>query len=268
MGFIEHMALYDGISSFSPHSHIYCEMIYVTGGTVEIYSGDKIIPVSKGEICFIPVGVDHATAQTEQKYKRWLIFINPWNFGKVFFSPAIQSLMTGLICKYPLIAKFSQNDVMERIYDEYTSDGPFREELLVSYMISILTCAARQSMPQFKLSESVRTVMDIQQYIQQNCSSGLFIQDVAKHFYLSKYHLIHMFKEHVGISPKRFLLHCRLSMAEKMLRNDSFSIAEVSERSGFASPSDMAVRFRDAYGYTPREFQRKHRIGSPLQEDG
>ena len=69
---------------------MYCEMIFVIDGEITISSGDTDYAVTTGDICLIPSEIPHRTDVYPNRYKRWLLFINPWDFAKIYSSPMLQ----------------------------------------------------------------------------------------------------------------------------------------------------------------------------------
>ncbi|MFJ7902996.1 AraC family transcriptional regulator [Streptomyces sp. NPDC096198] len=64
-----------------------------------------------------------------------------------------------------------------------------------------------------------------------------------------------------GISLEQWLIAERLTRARQMLgsaRYDRLTVAAVSARCGFSSPSHFTRRFRAAYGQSPSEWRRQH----------
>ena len=61
------------------------------------------------------------------------------------------------------------------------------------------------------------------------------------------------------MSPKEFLISCRISKAGYMLTGTDHSISDISEECGFPSPSDMTVRFKKECGMTPKEYRESKR---------
>jgi AraC-like DNA-binding protein len=265
MNYIEHIEIYDNISRFTEHNHMSNEIIYVIDGEVIITSGGSDYIISKGEICLIPSGVSHSTHKNNKAYKRWLIFLNPWSFGKKYFSVELQGLLLGVIIKQPLIINFSNsfediNKTFQEIYDEITNPKLFSEDIVMSRMLNFLFQSARKyiTKEQALISESFVTIMKIQIYLQENSHLPIKICDVADKFYTNKFYLTHTFKDYTGKSPKQFLMDCRLEKAYQLLSNSSINITEISEQCGFVSPSDMTKRFREKYGVVPTMYRKQN----------
>ena len=259
MSIIESFGYYEGACSFPIQRHIDCEMLYVTDGYIKIAAQSIEYTVSKGQMCLIPSGIAHSTYTDDASYKRWVMFINTWDLSTVYSSPLLQNIISGLSCKRPLIADTPAHilDTIRNMHAEYQSKEPLSNDILFAEMIGLISHIARQN-PNIARSEitcSQRLVLNIRSYIHQNCSEDLKISDVAAHFFISSWYLSHIFKEQTGISPKTFLISCRITKASRMLTSTELSAAEIAEACGFVSPSDMALRFKKEYGITPTEYR-------------
>lgn len=72
------------------------------------------------------------------------------------------------------------------------------------------------------------------------------------------------FRAHVGATPIRFLTGRRMQLATQWMRRDQLSIAEVSERLGYASVAAFSRAFKRHTGATPGQVARWRRAtGSP-----
>ena len=72
---------------------------------------------------------------------------------------------------------------------------------------------------------------------------------------LSKFHLIRLFRDEVGLAPHAFQLQLRISRARELLASGT-SVVEVAAACGFADQAHFSRCFKRAVGYTPGAFQR------------
>ena len=70
-------------------------------------------------------------------------------------------------------------------------------------------------------------------------------------------HFARLFKEAVGLPPKRFLLKCRMDLAAKMLATSTEPIKSVAEAVGFDDLQYFYRKFKEARRVTPAEFRRE-----------
>ncbi|MBZ6527164.1 helix-turn-helix transcriptional regulator [Aerococcaceae bacterium DSM 111021] len=98
----------------------------------------------------------------------------------------------------------------------------------------------------------------IQQYIRQNYSEKITLDDLSSHVGINKYYLIRLFKQKTGLSPIDYLIHVRLAEAEKLLATSNVTISKISDMVGFHSPSHFSKTFKESNHCTPSAFRKKH----------
>jgi len=259
MNYIEHIEFYDNISRFREHSHMSAEVIFVVEGNVTITVQSCNYLIQKGEVCLIPAGIPHSTQENSQSYKRWLMFLNPWLFSINYSSVELQGIISGVTYKKPLIMDLHNGEnIFREIHNEILNPQPFGNDVLTANVLFLLSQLLRRHITgeQPRISDKLKTVMAVQVFLQENCHLPVKISDTATKFFTNKFYLTHIFKEHTGMSPKQFLINCRLVKAQQLLTNSRYNISEISEQCGFVSPSDMTKRFREEFGVTPREYRK------------
>jgi AraC-like DNA-binding protein len=68
-------------------------------------------------------------------------------------------------------------------------------------------------------------------------------------------HLSRLFKAHVGVGFREYMLNCRLDRAVEALRQSDGSISDVMEEVGFGNPAVFYNKFRERFGCTPAKFR-------------
>lgn len=95
---------------------------------------------------------------------------------------------------------------------------------------------------------------EITQYIRQNLAQELSIEHLAGVFYLSRYHLMHRFKEVYGCTVQQYIRQKRLQQAAEQIRQ-GVPVLKAAEDAGFGDYSVFLRAFRNAYGKSPREWK-------------
>lgn len=95
---------------------------------------------------------------------------------------------------------------------------------------------------------------EITQYIRQNLGQELTIEHLAGVFYLSRYHLMHRFKEIYGCTVQQYIRQKRLQQAAEQIRQ-GIPVLKAAEDAGFGDYSVFLRAFRAAYGKSPREWK-------------
>src|SRR5690606_38854947 len=81
---------------------------------------------------------------------------------------------------------------------------------------------------------SVPALRRVIRHIHEHLADQLTLNALAAQAGLSTCHFARMFKASTGISPHRYLLHCRISRTkELMTRGNNLTLAEIALESGF-----------------------------------
>ncbi|GAQ00004.1 helix-turn-helix domain-containing protein [Leptolyngbya sp. NIES-2104] len=97
-----------------------------------------------------------------------------------------------------------------------------------------------------------RQVID---YIQAHLEKNLGLEELATLVQLSSHHFCECFKHSIGMSPRQFVIHCRIERAKELLLQRKQSIAEIAQTVGFLDQSHLHRHFKRLVGVTPRQFQ-------------
>ena len=105
-------------------------------------------------------------------------------------------------------------------------------------------------------------INEILKYINANLNEPLTVDNIANRFYISRYYLMHRFKEQTGYTLHNYISQKRLILAKELLLNNE-SVMKVSEKCGFIDYSSFLRSFRKMYGTTPKDFSKKAKSDEP-----
>ena len=91
--------------------------------------------------------------------------------------------------------------------------------------------------------------------IDEQFSTQLNLQQIARTACVTPTHLIRLFKEHLTVTPVNYLWSVREKNGARLLAESGLSIAEIAYRCGFNEPYHFSRRFKNRYGMTPRSFR-------------
>ena len=131
------------------------------------------------------------------------------------------------------------------------------KKLLECVMVHILRhneSSIKDSSIQVKHNE----IETIQQYIRDNYSQKLSLDDLSELVSINKYYLIRLFKQQTGLSPIDYLIHVRLAEAEKLLAHSNVTISKISDMVGFHSPSHFSKTFKESNHCTPSIYRKRY----------
>ena len=99
-----------------------------------------------------------------------------------------------------------------------------------------------------------RQVNEILLYIGAHLSEPLTLQRIADHFFISSYHLSHLFKKYMGRTCIDCIHWMRIDRAKELLRTTNLSIKEISEKTGYSNLNNFYMHFKKNTGVTPKVY--------------
>lgn len=94
----------------------------------------------------------------------------------------------------------------------------------------------------------------IDDYINNNISHSISVDDLAERLHCSKFYFLREFKKRVGITPYQYLMNKRIEQAKLKLSGDNANISLISHELGFNDQSHFTRAFKAHYGVTPGHF--------------
>lgn len=97
-------------------------------------------------------------------------------------------------------------------------------------------------------------LMQAADFIRQNCTRPVRLEEICATAKLSPSHLIRAFKEVHGLTPHAYQLNCRIEFCRSQLRA-GHSIAEVALAAGFADQAHFQRSFKKLVAATPGQYR-------------
>ncbi|MBR6391459.1 MAG: AraC family transcriptional regulator [Lachnospiraceae bacterium] len=160
---------------------------------------------------------------------------------------------------YPDIRK-----LLLEIADEYQFFGSLSEAIIYSKLLEMLVIAGRYYMSHAttfdstgdKRQEYTAKFITICDYIANNCTEELSLDQMADLSGFSKFHFSRLFKQFSGQTFYQYVSHKRIEHAELLLAREDLSITDVATASGFESLSAFIRMFKQIKGMTPTQYRK------------
>ncbi|NCC25506.1 MAG: AraC family transcriptional regulator [Deltaproteobacteria bacterium] len=111
-------------------------------------------------------------------------------------------------------------------------------------------CEIASRVPKTRESGAVRRAQD---YLHGNLSEKVSLEKLSEVTGLSRYHLLRVFRESIGLPPHSYHLQLRIEHAKQLLRS-GIPFADAALRSGFSDQSHFGNTFRKYTGVTPSQY--------------
>ncbi|MBQ8756232.1 MAG: helix-turn-helix domain-containing protein [Lentisphaeria bacterium] len=95
-------------------------------------------------------------------------------------------------------------------------------------------------------------------YINNHYNEEIELAKLAKLSALSESQLIRTFKKNYGITPIGYQLELRLTESQRLLRETTMSVSEISYRLGFSDSNYFSHFFRRKLGSSPAQYRREN----------
>jgi AraC-like DNA-binding protein len=162
--------------------------------------------------------------------------------------------------KMPLVftAEWMEKDIYD-IFNYARSQEITKEFSISSKIYSTILNVTKQSFLEiqtknYKYSD-FKNLID--NYISVNMSVKLSLDDLARHFKMSKYHFCRRFKEELGTTPFDYIKTKKIEIAKKMLIYTNDSIAEISNYLCFYDQGYFTNVFKSVVGCSPKRYRHK-----------
>jgi len=240
------------------------EILLVRSGSGSIIVRDRLFHIQSGAIYFINGMDTHCTAPKNPKeYIRGKLIISSSFVDKIAEFTACSEILADLFhenggtCLIPNEKTAAYIDKeFSAINRALTENSSYKQINVASAIFNILSVAHANKGSYAPIHFPDNRISEALEYINENLSRQVSLDEVCEHIHISKYYFCHMFKKTVGMTVLEYILSRRLSIARKFLRNSSMSLSEISEVSGFSSFSYFSKIFREYEGMTPSEFRR------------
>ena len=105
---------------------------------------------------------------------------------------------------------------------------------------------------------SIQTKEKMVKWVESNVAEYPTLSDMAFHVGYSTYYCSSKFREHTGMTYKKYLSICRVQAAANDLRNTKDRITDIAFRYGYSSSESLTRAFTAAYQCSPRQYRNQH----------
>lgn len=99
------------------------------------------------------------------------------------------------------------------------------------------------------------SVVDIKEYLDQNYSSRITLDELSTHFYINKYYLTRVFKEQYGQSITAYMTFLRITHAKQLLRFSDKTVEEIGLECGLGQLHYFSRVFKEIEGVPPSVYR-------------
>ena len=254
------------LTKVEAHTHNYYEFCFFIEGDVSMQVGKDIYPLHFGDMMLIPPhsphrAIIHSHASPYRRFVFWISqeFCQELNSRSPHYTYIIQHVKQdkNYIFHMDHLAFNSLQSKMIRLLEEMQADR-FGKDIQIAlyvddFILRINRLVHEQIEPE-KTEVDASLYSNLAEYIEEHLEEELSLEKLAEEFYVSKYHIAHVFKENVGLSIHQYITKKRLSHCQEAIRSDT-NITEVYQAYGFGDYSSFYRAFKKEYGISPKEYR-------------
>ncbi len=186
---------------------------------------------------------------------------NPWEYIFVSFSGEnCQSFLeiAGISAEHPVFS-FPMDDEMIRILNGLigaSGDSHSTGYDVLGYFYLMISKIVPKEKCVTETDAKARCLDGMMRYIESNYERNITVQELSERFFIDRSGIYRLFERNLGISPKKYILRCRLMNAARQLRESNIGITEVAFNCGFFDHAHFSRSFFDFYGITPGEYRK------------
>ena len=233
----------------SMHYHSSYELYYLEAGSREYFVGDKFFSVSAGSFVLIPPSKFHRTGG--QYALRTLVGFTHEFLSRTFSQEAIQHLLKCFdnILITPPDNKQKECKTLLKALSKCKSETEFA--IYLGVLLSELSKCTPENSYNKQMSDLIK-------YINKHFAEIESIEQIAQHFFISKYHLCRIFKNSLNITVIDYLNNVKIKNACKYLESTDKSIMEISQLCGFNSSTYFHNVFKKLPSLSPSEYRKRN----------
>ena len=187
---------------------------------------------------------------------------DPWEYSWLEFSgdAAAQYISSSAFSKEPIALGISAADKPMRTLVSVSPENPY--ELLAAALNALCAFSEKKAESASAANEYVKSALN---YIHTfYYHRDMTVEKVGSYIGIDRSYLYRLFKEKVGVSPKKYIMEYKLKTAERLLRETSLSIGQVARSAGFEDQLYFSTAFSRFFSKSPTEYRKECRAG----EDG
>lgn len=246
------------------HKHGHYEIYFILRGSIRVIVDELDLSPVLGDTLIYPPNCMHRVTHTDPSlpYERFYIYLSKeylnaistadYSFtaeldkltsdGRFYFRPGEQAVK-------------ELTDMADEIIEAATDTSPVaiiaNRCRMTMYLIRLLGLL-EESIAETADTASSR-MNDLIRYINQNAAQALSLDQLEEVFGISKYVLLHEFKDYTGMSIYQYILTRRVMLAQQLIQQGA-KPNQACEQSGFSDYTSFYRAFKARTGKSPNQY--------------
>jgi AraC-like DNA-binding protein len=246
--------VYQPGATLGPRVQQHVQLVVIHSGEARIYINDQSHRLGPNEICLLRHGATEwfEFDRTGRTHHSWLDLHYqpmPRRLGKLVrslpFSGAMTRRLQGLLDAGLSICRMDHSI----------------NELTLRHLGAAMFQAYANSAMRGRERPLPRPVEAARRFVHENLAKPVDLADIASAASVTESHLIRLFRQHLMITPARYLWQVRTHRGVELLYGTGLSISEIAYQCGFATPFHFSRLVKQHLGQSPRQLRQQHWSG-------
>lgn len=252
------------------HDHDFFEFAYIAEGGGFHHIGDEVHKVTKGQLCYIPIGVSHVFRPVSADLAKHPLIVYNCVFPPRLLAQlcafvrddAIRDFIEGLLDGSRSYFSISdREDSIEKLFlslrREFALPRDGFADYLYSLLLQLLIVVHRikqglEAEPKSKLNRFDQLLS----YMDQHFAEELTLVHLAQISGWSERHLQRLFIRHTEQPFIRYLQTLRIQKSRELLRSTQLKISVIAEMTGYKDIGSFLSVFKRTVGLTPTQYRK------------
>ncbi|PYI53513.1 AraC family transcriptional regulator [Paenibacillus flagellatus] len=264
------------------HTHEFVEINYVSEGNGYQHISGQTVPVEKGDLFYLPIGVSHVfrPASRTPSRSRLIVYNCLFNasFARMLGSsfPLRDEMTRFLLSPYPEQPWYHWKDregrfqaMFETLHEEFARKQADYLLLMQAEVVRMLVLMRRRLLPVPCSEEPVRPDDPFEGAladVRGRAAEPLRVSELAASAGLSERQFRRRFRERTGMGFTEFVQKARIERSCELLRTTDGKVEAIARTVGYEDVKFFNRLFKGRTGLTPGQYRRKSREAGPSAE--
>ncbi|NBD27534.1 AraC family transcriptional regulator [Paenibacillus glycinis] len=253
------------------HAHDFIEICLVAEGAGVHYIDTAQLPVARGDLFFIPVGIAHVfrPAAKGRPLALYNCILTAEQLGKLLQAVQAEEEITAFYRELGNgQAWFHLHDrgeaarqLFQRLHLEFTARRAGFAAALSALTVELLILLYRQRTEQPPLRHAASdepvssSMQELLAYIRANCAAELHAADMAARLGIGERQFQRTFKRATGVTFLGYVQSARIDLSCRLLLETKDAVGHIAVRSGYQDTKFFNRLFKRKTGVTPSEYR-------------
>lgn len=256
---LRHLKMREGVKYQGMHSHGVIEIVYVKSGVLSCTVNEKTVRLLPDQVIFINGNVGHRLFSKNAE----IVYVQidagvlrekaDDRFGIYAFIQRVKAKPYMMFSKNEEIVA-----LLHKITVRYDEDLHKNRWYLKAYLYEMVAFMYSQSfIAALTVSEEqIERIAPIVQYIDENFTAPITLDDICLAVGYNKYTVCHTFKAVTGATAFEYINFLRVNVAIERLKEKKHTILEIAVNSGFSSATYFNRVFKNLVGCAPSVYRK------------